>query len=49
MSYFNWDRQSGNNIPGYCMYISGKEAKWKSELCQSTTEVSYFVCEKGMY
>ncbi|KAK2153412.1 hypothetical protein LSH36_298g04119 [Paralvinella palmiformis] len=46
MSYFNWDRQSGNNIPGYCMYISGKEAKWKSELCQSTTEVSYFVCEK---
>ena len=47
VEYYNWDKQTGNNIPGYCMYISSNGGKWRSQLCNSTTDVSYFVCEKG--
>ena len=47
IKYFSWDEESGTNIPGHCMYLSGDKVKWKTALCHSTTEVSYFVCEKG--
>ncbi|KAK2153414.1 hypothetical protein LSH36_298g04129 [Paralvinella palmiformis] len=47
MEYFNWDKDTGNNIPGDCMYINSDKFNWSSQPCSSISQdVNYFVCEK---